>query len=78
MHISRRTTRQKLLAYLLSEAEANGSASFTIPFNRQELADYLCVDRSAMSAELGRMRDEGILSFYRNSFKLYKRITDDS
>ena len=69
-HVLRRTTREKLLSYLSAAAERAGKASFTIPFNRQELADFLAVDRSAMSAELGRLRDEGILEFKKNQFKL--------
>lgn len=69
--MSGRTTREKLLAYLSGEAEKAGSMAFTIPFNRQELADYLCVDRSAMSAELGKLRDEGLLEFVRSSFVLH-------
>lgn len=68
--LSARTTREKLLAYLSSQASRAGSSSFTIPFSRQALADYLCVDRSAMSAELGRMRDDGLLSFHKNRFEL--------
>ena len=60
-HISQRTTRQKLLSYLSAESRRQGSDSFCIPFNRQQLADYLSVERSAMSAELGRMRAEGLL-----------------
>jgi CRP-like cAMP-binding protein len=67
---SKRTTREKLLAYLSSEARAAGSGSFQIPFNRQELADFLFVDRSAMSAELGRLRDDGVLRFQKNRFEL--------
>ncbi len=59
--LSRRTTRKKLLAYFSDCARAAGSDSFTIPFRRQQLADYLCVERSAMSAELGRMQREGLL-----------------
>ena len=47
-----------------------GSKEFTIPFNRQQLAEYLSVDRSALSAELGKMRDEGMLEFWKNQFKL--------
>lgn len=70
-HLSRPTTREKLLSYLSSQAEQVGNSSFEIPFNRQELADYLSVDRSAMSSELGKMRDEGLLSFNRNHFELY-------
>lgn len=72
-HTSRRSTREKLLSYLSEAALQAGCSTFTIPFNRQELADYLYVDRSAMSAELGRMRDEGILEFNRNHFHLVKR-----
>ncbi|HOO28608.1 MAG TPA: Crp/Fnr family transcriptional regulator, partial [Lachnospiraceae bacterium] len=55
--ISKRTTREKLLAYLSAEAKKAGSGSFFIPFNRQELADYLSVERSAMSAELSKLRN---------------------
>ncbi len=69
-HMAKRTTREKLLSYLSDEARRQNSAEFTIPFNRQELADFLAVDRSAMSAELGRMRDEGILEFEKNKFRL--------
>ncbi len=68
--VSARTTREKLIVYLTAQAGRAGSRSFEIPFNRQELADYLSVDRSAMSAELGRMRDEGILEFHKNSFEI--------
>ncbi len=68
--ISRRTTREKLLAYLSAEARKAGSGRFAIAFNRQELADYLSVDRSALSSELGRLRDEGVLKFRKNQFEL--------
>lgn len=67
---SKRTTSKKLLAYLSSEAKKADSSHFTIPFNRQELADYLCVERSAMSAELSKLRDNGILNFHKNTFEL--------
>ncbi|MBE5963388.1 MAG: Crp/Fnr family transcriptional regulator [Lachnospira sp.] len=69
-HLSRRSTREKLLSYLSDEARRNNSASFEIPFNRQQLADFLFVDRSAMSNELCKMRDEGLLMFEKNRFKL--------
>lgn len=72
-HLSRRSTRDKLLSYLYEHAAQAGSNRFTIPFNRQELADYLCVERSAMSAELGRMRSDGLLDFERNQFVLYEK-----
>lgn len=69
-HVSRRTIREKLLSYLSAESQRAASAAFMIPFNRQQLADYLSVDRSALSSELGKLRDEGILSFRKNSFTL--------
>ena len=69
-YMSRRTTREKLLTYLSEEAKKQNSASITIPFNRQQLADYLSVDRSAMSNELCKMRDEGLLIFEKNRFTL--------
>ena len=68
--ISKRSTKEKLLAYLSSEAKKARSKSFSISFNRQELADYLYVDRSAMSAELCKLRDDGILEFNKNNFIL--------
>lgn len=68
--ISRRTTREKLMAYLMNQAKQNKSNTFTIPYNRQALADYLGVDRSAMSSELGKMRREGLVDFSRNQFHL--------
>ncbi len=71
-HLTRRSTREKLLSYLSGRARETGQNSFAIPFNRQELADYLAVDRSAMSNELSKMRDEGILDFSRNEFELFK------
>ncbi len=69
-HLVKRTTREKLLSYFSEQAELAGSSRFTIPYNRQELADYLSVDRSAMSTELGKLRDEGLLSFRKNEFTL--------
>ena len=66
--ISKRTTKEKLMAYLLSEAKCNGTASFRIPYNRQELADYLGVERSAMSAELSKLKKEGKINFHKNNF----------
>ncbi|MBO4501389.1 MAG: Crp/Fnr family transcriptional regulator [Clostridia bacterium] len=71
-HMGRRTTRQKLLAYLASQAAEHGCAEFDIPFSRQQLADYLFVDRSAMSAELSALRREGIIQCDRSHFKLLR------
>ena len=69
-HMSKRSTRTKLLSYLSEEAKRHNSRHFTIPFTRQQLADFLCVDRSAMSNELCKMRDEGLLIFDKNEFTL--------
>lgn len=67
---SRRTTREKLMTYLLNQAKLQGSNSFRIPYDRQELADYLEVDRSGLSAEISKLRKEGILESERNYFTL--------
>ena len=69
-HLSKRTTREKILSYLQDIDNNEHSINFTIPFNRQELADYLCVDRSALSNELSKMKNEGLIDFDRNRFKL--------
>lgn len=69
-HISRRTTREKLLSYLSEWSMKTGASEFDIPFNRQQLADYLSVDRSAMTNELGKLRNEGILECKKNHFRL--------
>ena len=69
-HMSQRSTRAKLLSYLSDEAKRHNSGHFSIPFTRQQLADFLCVDRSAMSNELCKMRDEGLLKFEKNQFEL--------
>ena len=69
---AKRTTREKLMAYLLSCAKLSGSESFTIPFDRQALADYLQVERSAMSAEIGKLRKEGVLESKKNHFRLLR------
>ena len=68
---SKRTTREKLLTYLLMQAKAAGRDSFDIPFDRQELADYLEVDRSGLSAEISKLRREGILDSNKNHFVLF-------
>ena len=67
---AKRSTREKLLAYLYAEAREAGKGSFAIPFDRQELADYLEVDRSGLSAEIGKLRDEGVLRCRKNHFEL--------
>ena len=70
--LSKRTTREKVLTYLSSQVELSGSREFNIPFDRQELADFLSVDRSALSSELSRMRKEGLIDFHKNHFVLLK------
>lgn len=70
--ISQRRTRDKVLTYLLQEKRQKEKSTFTIPLNRQQLADYLCVDRSALSIELGKMQDEGIIKYEKNKFTLFQ------
>lgn len=67
---SPKTIRGRLLVYLSAQSRKSASKTFQIPFDRQQLADYLNTDRSALSAELGKMKKEGILDFHKNSFKL--------
>ena len=68
---SKRSTREKLMTYLSMQAKKANSRSFEIPFNRQELADYLEVDRSGLSAEIGKLKKEGVLDSQKNRFVLY-------
>lgn len=70
-HCTQRTTRDKVLSYLSEQAMAAGSTTFYIPLNRQQLADYLSVDRSALSAELSHLQSQGLLTFHRNQFTLF-------
>ena len=60
------------MAYLMLQAKKAGSSRFEIPFDRQELADYLACDRSALSAVLGKLKKEGIIEYNKNSFTVYK------
>ena len=69
LHTSK-TIRGRLLSYFSEQAQKSGSHQFTIPFNRQQLADYLNVDRSALSGELSKMKAEGILNYEKNAFVL--------
>ena len=68
--LSRRTTREKLTAYFNMLAAKNKSAYFTLPFSQTSLADYICVDRSAMARELRRMCDEGLIELDKRNIKL--------
>ncbi len=69
--ISQRTTQAKLMSYLSAEAHRCGKCEFDIPFSRQQLADYLAVDRCGMSRELTKMKRNGLLDFRKNHFVLY-------
>ena len=69
-HMGQRTTRAKLMSYFSSEAQRLGTYEFDIPFSRQQLADYLAVERSGLSLELGKMRSEGLLDFHKSHFIL--------
>lgn len=68
--LSQRTIRGRLMLYLNIMAKRKKSAEFDIPFDRQALADFLCVERSALSAEISKLRAEGILESVKNHFKL--------
>ena len=65
-----KSARARIMTYLSHQSVREGSTTFQSPFNRQQMADYLNLDRSALSKELGRMRDEGILEFHKNQFTL--------
>ena len=68
--LSHRTTEDRILAYLRTFAEKCGSNEFDIPFDRQQLADFLCVERSALSAEISRLARAGSFDCHKNHFKL--------
>ena len=70
-HTSAKTIRGRLLSYLSDQAVLQGRRTFAIPFDRQQLADYLGVDRSALSHELGKLRREGLVSAWKNRFTLH-------
>ena len=69
-YISHKTTAEKLMAFLGDQAKLHHSREFTIPYDRQSLADYLGVERSAMSAELSKLQKKGVLLTRKNYFKL--------
>ena len=71
-YMSRKTTREKLLEYLMDQAKLHGSDAFTIPYDRQALADFLGVERSAMSAEIGKLRRAGVLETKGAWFRILK------
>jgi CRP-like cAMP-binding protein len=72
-HMAKRSTREKLLSYLSAESIRQGKRAFAIPYDRQQLADYLCVERAAMSVELSKLQKEGFLKTNRNWFELFSK-----
>lgn len=74
MHTSPKTIRERLFSYFSQQVSAQGSNEIIIPFNRQQLADYLNLDRSALSKELGKMRDDCLIEFHKNTFVIKSDI----
>ena len=70
LHNGSKTIRGRLMSYFSECIQKSGAYKFDIPYNRQQLADYLGVDRSAMCSELSKMQKEGIISYHKNSFKI--------
>lgn len=70
--LSQNGLRDRITTYLTMQARRRGENSFTIPFSREEMASFLCVNRSALSHELGLMRSEGIIEFRKNRFTLLR------
>lgn len=73
--LSTKSLRDRIILYLTFQAKRSSSNSFQIPFNREELATYLCVDRSALSRELGRMQKEGLIRLKKNCFQILSDLT---
>ena len=68
--VSKKTLREKILAYLSIQSQSQGSNRFEIPLGRVEWAEYLCADRSALTRELAKMKEEGLIEFQRNTFEI--------
>lgn len=68
LHTSPKTIRGRLFSYFSQQVSAQGSNKIVIPFDRQQLADYLNLDRSALSKELGKMRNDGLIEYNKNTF----------
>ncbi len=69
--LSTKSLRERIEIYLFNQSKKNGSNTFMIPFSREEMADFLCVNRSALSKELSRMKSEGMIDYHRNWFTIY-------
>lgn len=70
MHTSPKTIRERLFSYFSQLVSMQGSRQIIIPFDRQQLADYLNLDRSALSKELGKMRKDGLITYHKNVFEI--------
>ncbi|MCC8080970.1 MAG: Crp/Fnr family transcriptional regulator [Lachnospiraceae bacterium] len=70
--LSEKSLRRRIYLYLSDKKRVYKKNSFTIPYNREEMANFLCVNRSALSKELAKMKEDGILDYYQNSFRLLK------
>ena len=68
-YLSRKTLRRRIMKYLVNTSGGSKQV-FDIPFNREALADYLCIDRSALSRELARMKEDGLIDYWKNRFKV--------
>jgi CRP-like cAMP-binding protein len=68
--VGQRTTRDKVDAFLSAQQSGEGRNPFVVPFNREQMADYLCVDRSALSLVLAQMKEEGLIEYHKNEFRL--------
>ena len=68
--VSKRTLREKILAYLSIQSQTQGTSRFEIPLGRIEWAEYLCADRSALTRELAKMKEEGLIHYNRNFFEI--------
>jgi CRP-like cAMP-binding protein len=73
--LSRKSLRDRIVLYLAFQAKRTSGNSFHISLSREEMATYLCVDRSALSRELGRMQKEGLIRFHKNSFHILENLT---
>ncbi|MDR1961101.1 MAG: Crp/Fnr family transcriptional regulator [Gracilibacteraceae bacterium] len=71
-HITKRTTKEKLLSYLTEQARQKSCKAFDIPYNRQELADYLSVERSALSSEMSKLKQSGIINYKKNHIEMLR------
>ena len=68
--VSKKTLREKILAYLSIQSQAQGSRTFELPLGRVEWAEYLNADRSALTRELAKMQAEGLIDYHRNTFEI--------